>query len=549
MTPASFIHTPVPRQGFQNKQTFAEAVYHECDFLFIDEADRVQVQLDEAFAPDEVLLDNSDSSFLNKLGQNIAPIYNSNRLSMTAAWFEAWTNAQYDAQKAINRMCPLLYKHEKLVEWLGQDPFTGRTLFARIIRELVNQPDEENSQILTNNRRTRQTRSQRITARQQSIFTGSLIPDEQQKRKYQKQLMEDVGEFLQAPLSRRRGGELSAIALSLLSAESEKFVLTEIGNWWQSWLQDKNIPQPGESNFEQLQQHTYFAILVTILDNRLTFLVDNFTTIHRFLDLHDTSQALVNRPPRDYLPVVPTAPLGNILGFRYMRDRSNNKGGKLEYFRYVGVGRYLLLNFPHLFAVDDWDGPHTVLISGTTYAPGTPAYHIRERPTVLLESARNNPAVGDAGIGESEFFFSPQKNHAGEYIALSGKLPAARKKAAQEMVKAIGSRVGQAKSFLDELFEKLKEKEQLDPQRWSDRNRLLLLTNSYDEAALVESILKPLYRVENLEGIAVLRRDNAPADLKGIRRSQIRDLKNLPTQIVIAPLMALERGHNILNKG
>lgn len=544
LTPASFIHTPVPRQGFQYKQTFAEAVYYHCDFLFGDEADRIQVQLDEAFAPDEVLLDNSDSSFLNKLGQNIAPIYNSNRLSMTAAWFEAWTNAQYDAQKAINRMCPLLYKQEKLVEWLGEDPFTGRSLFARMIRELVNQPDEENSQILPNNRRTRLTRTQRIAARQQHILSGLTSP---QQRQYQRQLMEDLEKFIQAPLSRLRGGELSAIALSLLSAESEKVVFTEIGNWWQKWLEAQNLPQPDESKFEQLKQRTYFAILVTVLDDRLTFLVDNFTTIHRFLDLHDTSQALVNRPPRDYLPVVPTAPVGNILGFRYRRDRSNNKGGKLEYFRYVGVGRYLLLNFPHLFAVDDWDGPHTVLISGTSYAPGTPAYHIRERPKVLLESARNNQSIGDAGIGESEFFFSPQKNHAGEYIALSGKLPAARKKAAQEMVKAIGSRVGQAKSFLDELFEKLKEKEQLDPQRWSDRNRLLLLTNSYDEAALVESILKPLYRVENLEGIAVLRRDNAPADLKGIRRSQIRDLKNLPTQIVIAPLMALERGHNILN--
>jgi hypothetical protein len=115
------------------------------------------------------------------------------------------------------------------------------------------------------------------------------------------------------------------------------------------------------------------------------------------------------------------------------------------------------------------------------------------------------------------------------------------------MVKAIGRSPGRAKSFLDQLFETLKDQEQKDPERWGDRLRLLLVTNSYDEAELVESILKQSYRVEQIDGIATLRRDSAPAHLSGIRRGQIRDLKDLPTQIVIAPLMALERGHNILN--
>ncbi|KYC40194.1 hypothetical protein WA1_27015 [Scytonema hofmannii PCC 7110] len=537
LTPASFIHTRVPRQLFAEKFTFAEAVYQECEFLFVDEADRVQVQLDEAFAPDEVLLDNSENSFLNKLGLNLAPIYNSNRVSMTASWFEAWTNAQYDAQKAINRICPLVYKKAKLVEWLGHDPFTGHSLFARIIGELVNQSQGE-----TQIKKSKQTRSQRNKAQQSKVLAGLTSVAQ---RKQQQQYVEELGEFLQAPLSRSRGKELANIALSLLSTESESWVLQEVGEWWLRWLQTHNLPIPDEIQFEELKLKTHFAILVTVLHNRLVFLVDNLSTIYRFIDLHDTSLALVYRPSRDYLPVIPSAPVGNILGFRYTRDRAN-KGGKLEYFRYVGVGRYLLLNFPTLFAVDDWDGPHTVLISGTSYAPGSPAYHIREQPKVLLEPAAR--AAGDAGIGKSEFFFSPQRNPVKEYIALSGLPPTARKKAAGEMVKAICYKPGQAKSFLDELLETLEKKEQEDWEKWGNRKRLLLLTNSYDEAELVETILKPLYyRVENIDDIAVLRRDNAPAELRGIRRNQIRELKELPTRIVIAPLMALERGHNILN--
>ena len=546
LTPGSLIHTRVPRCISAEKMTFAEAVYRECNFLFIDEADRVQVQLDEAFAPDEVLLNNSENSFLNKLGLNLVPIYNSNRYLMTAPWFEAWTNAQYDAQKAINRMCPLLYKQPKIVKWLGSDPFTGRSLFTRLIRELVDRPEGETAQQSPNTVKTSKlTRSQRTAARQQSILAGLTSPEQ---RKRQQQLMESLEGFLQAPLNRRRGGGLADIALNLLSAESETVVLTEVGEWWLQWLEAHNVPKPDDTQFEELKRNTYLAILVTVLDNRLGFLIDNLTTIHRFIDLHDTSQALVHRPPRDYLPVVPSAPVGNILGFRYTRDRSTS-GGKLEYFRYVGVGRYLLLNFPTLFAVDGWTGPHTVLISGTSYAPGTPAYHLREIPKVLLEPAQNNHAAGDAGIGESNFFFSPQQNQVGKYIALSGLKPASRKKADEDMVRAICHKPGQAQSFLDEVFEQIKDKECQDPkpERWRDRRRLLLLTSSYEEAELVESSLKPLYRIEHIDGIKVLRRDNAPANLSGIRRSQIRDLRKLPTQIVIAPLMALERGHNILN--
>jgi len=544
LTPASLIHTHVPRQLFAEKLTFVEAVYRECEFLFIDEADRVQVQLDEAFAPDEVLLDNSENSFLNKLGLNLAPIYNSNRVSMTADWFEAWTNAQYDAQKAINRMCPILYKQLKLVEWLGHDPFTGRSLFAHIIHDIVKGEKSQNFQLSPPITKSKQTRAQGVKAQQQSILDGLTSVEQRKHRQY---LMETLEKFLQAPLTPSDGGRLSEIALTLLSAESESSVLAEVGKWWLQWLQAHNLPTPDETQFEDLKRNTYFAILITVLDNRLVFLVDNLSTIHRFLDLHDTSLALVYRPARDYLPVVPSAPVGNILGFRYMSDRAKG-GGKLEYFRYVGVGRYLLLNFPTLFAIDDWDGPHTVLISGTSYAPGTPAYHIQEKPKVLLEPANNNHTTGDAGIGESEFFFSPQRNTIKKHIALSGLLPTPRKKAVDEMVKAICYKPGQAKSFLDQLFEMLVDKEQQEREKWTDRQRVLLLTNSYDEAELVETILKPLYRrVENIDDIAVLRRDNVPAELSGIRRSKIRDLRKLPTRIVIAPLMALERGHNILN--
>lgn len=540
LTPGSLIYSRVPRQAFDQKITWAETVYRECDFLFVDEADRVQVQLDESFVPSQVLVDASGNSFLNKLGLNFARnIYTSDRRSMAAELFAAGKRAQDYAQIATDLILPRLHNQPELVEWLGTTPFTGRSLFSHIVRDLLKTPQTDKPSPKLGKKATHQQR-------EQSLLEGIQSEEQRQRRK---EVIKTVEEFLNAPLDRRRGKELSILAHTILSAETDRTALEEVGEWLQGWLKHLKIPLKDEIQFEEIKRNLHFAILITVLNNRLGFLVDNLNELARsqIIDFHDLSQVLVYRPPRDFLPVVPSAPVGNILGFRYTRDRSSSQGGKLEYFRYAGVGRFLLLNFPTLWSIDNWDGPHTVLISGTSYAPGSLAYHLKDKPTVLLEPARNNHQAGNAGISDSKFTFSPQQSE-GQFIRLSGLPPRKRRKAAEEMVKAICDRPGQALNFLDRLFNNLKDLEIKNPKQWSDRQRILIVTNSYDEAEWIKELLSPRYFPGQTDSIACLRRDNAPAELKGIRRGQIRDLKNLPTKIVIAPLMALERGHNILNE-
>ena len=544
LTPPSMIHTRVPFQVFNENMRFTEAVNRECNFAFFDEADRVKTQIEDAFAPNEVLLDNSQSSFLNRLGLNLNTIYNSNRTSMTADLFESWTNAQYDAQKAINRICPKLYQEEKLVNWLGDSPFTGRSLFARLIRELANPKDTESKPS------KKLTRTQKSKQREKEILQGLFSPEQ---KKQQKELLEGLSDFIQFPLDPSKS-KLANIALTLLSSNNDKFVFTEIEKWWNEWLKVHKITKPNEEEFKQLQHRTYFSLLITVLENRLAFLVDRLSIIARLIDLHEIKQWLVNRPPFDYLPIVPNSPVGNILGFKYTRDR-NNKGGKLEYFRYVGVGSYLLLNFPTLFDVDDIEGCHTVLISGTSYAPGSPAYHIKEIPKILLTPASNNNKAGDAGIAESEFYFAPQQLN-GKYIAISGLLPDRRKQADEEMAKAICYAPGRTKSFLDRVFQELAEKEAEEQEltektgeklnNWCDRSRLLVIDGSYAETESIDSNLKKFYRRLGIDEIQGLIRDSNP-DGDGIPRGKLESIKNTPIKILSAPLMALERGHNILN--
>ena len=310
-------------------------------------------------------------------------------------------------------------------------------------------------------------------------------------------------------------------------------------------MKGKQIPLPEEKKLEELLVRTHFAILITILNNKLGFLVDYLNAIQDVgeIDLQDLNSSLVNRSPKDYLPVVPDSPVGNILGFKYSKNQDNS--WKLDYFRYVGIGRYLLLHFPQLFAADGINGPHTVLISGTSYVPGSPAYHLTPKPTVLLKPTETK----DQGIKDSQFEFNPQINSKNNYIRVSGLPSKKRKIANDEMVTLIcKKKSGNVPSFLNSIFKELQEKEKENGEIWGDRQRLLLITNSYDEAEWVQSRLKTKYN--NGQGIARLIRDNEKEEEKTecIPRGDIRNLKNLPYKIVVAPLLALERGHNILNE-
>jgi hypothetical protein len=553
LTPSSFIHTHIPSQLGTQKITFAEAVYRECHVLFVDEADRVQVQLDEAFSPGQTLVDASGNSFLNKLGLKLSEtIYSSDRRGMGAERFAYFQRVQEDAQRATNFILPWLHERPELVAWLGNKPFTGRSLFSYLIFDLLSRltvgEDAQNLSKLAPTRRGKELRP--------PIATTEM--SDADKIRTRKELIHSLEDFFQDPLNRELGGEMSDLAWTLLTAETQTTAVAMGKAWLQRRLNLVGISIP-ESELAEAIRQLHFAVLITVLNNRLGILIDRIGEITRSqrIDLHDLNQVLVYRPPKDYLAVIPSSPVGNILGFKYTQERSGSRGGKLEYFRYVGVGRDLLLSFPTLWAVDGRTGPHTVLISGTSYAPGAPAYHIRPTPTVLLAPSglSSHP---DRGIANSKFYFSPQlKSSDGKAIAISG-LPANRRQIANaDMVKSIcerasappkGERANQSPSFLDRVFQQLEELAQTHPEQWHDRGRILLITNSYDEAEQIEPILRQHYRIESIENIAVLRRDRSPTHLPGIRRGQIRDLKDLDTQIVIAPLMALERGHNILNE-
>lgn len=547
LTPGSFIHTRFPRQVAKEKITFAEAVYRECHFLFVDEADRVQLQFDEAFAPSEVLVDATREAYLNKVGNCTSSIYQSARDEMAADRLVAWLSGQYFVQNATNRIYHQLLNKADLVEWLGSSPFTGRSLFAKIIRE-VTEPDESQPR-----RNRRQTRQQRIDALRQRTASPSAKQKNLQKLRLSLLNESKLEKFLQNPTN--LDCELSVLASHLLRPGDNKEALAKVRKWCCEWLEKHIEDFSKKIDLEELARNIHFAILITVLDTQLTYLVDHMPSVRTVLELQDLNEKLLRRPPFDYLPVVPESPVGNILGFCYRDDDRNLRGGKLDYFRYVGVGRALLLRFPTLFAIDAWEGPHTILISGTSYAPGSPrhqdslyytppSYHIDLKPSVLLQPNPNHHTTSYSGISDSRFVFSPLPGFGGVPLSISGCHYAIRKQNVRDLIQILCSSEAGGLN-LNDVFQSIRKRAEDDPEQWVDRERFLMITGSYDEADWSHSVMRSLCPDKRLEP---LRRDQASPNLQGIRRSKIQGLKDTPVQGVFAPLLALERGYNILNQ-
>ncbi len=82
------------------------------------------------------------------------------------------------------------------------------------------------------------------------------------------------------PFNNKVGGELAQIALTVMDNESTSEQRQKaIKLWWEQWLKDKQISLPKEEKLEKLLVRNHFAILITVLNDKLGFLVDYLNII------------------------------------------------------------------------------------------------------------------------------------------------------------------------------------------------------------------------------------------------------------------------------
>jgi hypothetical protein len=284
-----------------------------------------------------------------------------------------------------------------------------------------------------------------------------------------------------------------------------------------------------------------FALLVAVLADRLNLLLGEWRNVEDPFQLEGGPSFLFHNAPADFMPVIPTAPMGNVLGFQYFHSSGDSpEGGTLRFLRCDGVGRWLLLHLHELFAGDGIAGPHVLLLSGTSWAAASPSYHVQVPVAGLLRA----PQEEVNAIADSVFQFEPFHNSNGEPIRVSGQRGHAREEALRALLHGLAH-----SPDLGGLSRLERERDELP----SERQRILLLVGSYVEAKLAADYLEQLRpdwrgKVRNLVPDDDEYESHLQEGSRGLRRGLVHHFPGTGAWLLVAPLLAVERGHNILNE-
>lgn len=587
--PASLVQTAVPRHLNAERLRHLELACLRSDILIVDEADRVQMQLDEAFAPSATLVMRGPESWLDRLDMHkIEELARQGRLPLSDRDVERWAAALDVVSTTTNRLYAMLINDASLRDWAEIDYFSAWTLQEKLLEEWYPSAADVGGEGSTEALQNEADLFSIDDDHDDSTATpgisldaaSSVGPPWAHRRIAVTKLLDS---FRDDPLGDRGPGgtttdDLVRATQDLLLTLDEtrtrrrvKILLAELLSGAPGLAKDDNWPAPtprkgrdlvpadiraSDDWYDRNAQRLEFTLLLAALHQRLSRVTFLWPQVEAALHLDATDNELSRRPPLDYAPIVPEAPMGNVLGFQYLpddRDRTPDIEGRctgtLRYFRCAGVGRELLHALPDLGAdrISGRPGPHVLLMSGTSWAgTSTRAHILAPVQAVLKPDDKALEAIRDTTFRTN--FLYDQHNRP---ITLSGQDHTIRNDVLKQLVGKL-ARPGRGGTLSPIEAELAQIK---DPRR----RRALLLVGSYREATTAFGLLHEMPRWRGR--VKVLARDDADLDettddmlpaldrhAAALRRGELATFaEDEEAELLIAPLMAIERGHNILS--
>ncbi|MBR7836919.1 hypothetical protein KDL01_26815 [Actinospica durhamensis] len=554
-TPASLVSTPVPWPQNAEKIRYLELAARLSDLVIVDEADRVQMQLDEMFAPTVTLIsDGGEPSFLDAVIQHKSrELPSSGRKQLSNHQAENWSAALTTVELAADRLYAMLVSQGDLRSWVRVGYFNAWNLQLQLAAERYPLAAKAEAGGVADLAALVQAEAQSRLHEILDDFRDNPFGDRGELRPATATdvaaLIGIVSELLhtanQRTTRRRLREAIAALfdlkgllaelgvadCLSVADALDEEFELPDgccddVARRRIAWL--RTLPQ----RFE-------FTLLMSVIEPRLALINAMWPRVASMLDLGFNA---MYRRPADYAPIVPEAPMGNLMGFRFVassQDRHGVTSGELQFFWNSGVGRELLRALPSLPMVDGRPGTNVLLMSGSSWAGASDKYHINVPVGIMLEPPREDV---QRIIDESEMVFQPVVLN-GVAQTVSGSKLEERPEILRRIAVALGTPEDGDLSRLEwELF-RLPEA----------RRHIMLLVGSYDEARFVADALhtlNPRWR----DSVVCLVRDSDPATpadehhAAALRRGDVERLAWTRAEILVAPLLAVERGHNILDE-
>lgn len=554
-TPAGLIDASPPRPQNGERIRYLELACRRSDLVIIDEADRVQMQFDQVFAPAVVLASDEDKGLIDQLSRHkIRELAASGRTQLSEREVETFAAALNTAGSATDRLYAMLVARYELRKWVRIGYFSAWMLQVGLLDERYELPDDSGPE--HPNHAPRQALGKLLDAFRDNPFGDRRRRTEEDFSRLTA-LLNELLHTGNPENTRRRLAEVMDEVFHLdaqyMAAREEKY--KEEYDEWQRKEEErqrgrgrrrkpKPPPQTPEQWRQELAERFEFTLLLSALEPRLAMINAMWPRVEAALSLGYNT---MYRRPLDYGPMVPEAPMGNVLGFQFRvpgEDEGGVRSGELTFFRCSGVGRELLRAMPHLASVDGRPGAHLLLMSGSSWAGASSRYHVCVPIGVVIEPSDGvTERIADESLMRFEFI-----DDGDEKLRLSGTHPDDR----PEKLRRIATHLGAGEYEAPEGGPLERELLSLPP----GRDQILLLVGSYAEARIVADTLHNLNSrwrdsvlclVSDDEEIAP--EDEAPSAYRArsLRRGDVEHLKDLDADILVAPLLAVERGHNILN--
>lgn len=214
---------------------------------------------------------------------------------------------------------------------------------------------------------------------------------------------------------------------------------------------------------------------------------------------------------------LPSALCGNLFGLKKTDDED------IILFRQFAFGRSLMKDLPYLRTDPEGKpaGPHVILLSGSSWAEGSYEYHVNRPVNYILEADGEKRAF----LEKTRFFESgfPERVSGAADDQRMAQLRSVTQRAVELIVREYERKAG----------------------------KILLVVNSYAQAQEVQQTLETALRKANCSARICRMISDAISiqnDQGTVRRGEVGRFAKMSEEILIAPAMAIERGHNIVDE-
>ena len=349
----------------------------------------------------------------------------------------------------------------------------------------------------------------------------TLLDDLRNDEKYQipDKIYNDIYSLIDIERNRYN---LSSALNDMLNAACDDTDFSRFNDLYDRWLEEENTSfKRTEQNHQTDIQDARIKLVICLIyfDHFIRKLSDAYTACHE-TSLKTGGQnelfGFLQTRFSNQQKVLPSALCGNLFGMK------KNDQGDIVLFRQFAFGRSLMKDLPYLLLDPNGNaaGPHVIMLSGSSWAEGSYEYHVNRPVNYILEP---EPSKKDFLKG-TRFFESGFD----ERVSGSGEMRI-------EMLKKV------TQKSADYIIGEYDRKD----------GKILIIVNSYEQAGIVrETLQNALQKKQCSAGICRMVSDaNNHENSAGIvRRGEVSRFAAMPEDILIAPAMAIERGHNIVDE-